>query len=131
MESDGWTSNVLAKYDIPSAFNLLQDPPKKRDWKRTVRTAVADEWTKILQEEALEKSSLEFLNVEMCSVKLLHPVWEDLNAIDIDKATVKAQLLIKRYPLATSPTAGANRSEMCPLCKEEPNTCCIDVPSTE
>ena len=84
--------------------------------------AVTEQWTITLQQEAIEKSSLQFLMTDLCAIGYIHPIWEDRNAIAIDKATVKAQLLVRRYPLATSPTAGANRSNICPLCKLEDET---------
>ena len=70
-----------------------------------VKQAVTGEWTQRLQEDAAEMSSLQFLNISCCEIGHVHPVWEDLDTITIDKATVKAQLLVGRYPLATSPTA--------------------------
>ena len=63
------------------------------------------------------------LNIEACSLGATHPVWLDLpDSISVQKATTKALLLIQRYPLATSPTAGKQRNETCPLCQEEPET---------
>jgi hypothetical protein len=125
MDTESWTSNVrrtLAKYSLPSAFALLQDPPTKLRWKQMVKRAVCDEWCRKLQEEANNKSSLQLLNIDRCELGRVHPVWENLNAMEIDKATVKAQLLVKRYPLATSPTAGTLRVDTCPLCKEDSET---------
>ena len=53
----------------------------------------------------------------------LHPVWRNTTSqLDILKATVKAQLLVKRYPLSTSRTAGKKWSNICPLCEVEPET---------
>ena len=77
----------------------------------------------MLREEARDKSSLQFLNLESCSTDSVHPVWQNLSCpLAIKKATVKAMLLTKRYPLSTSPTSGINQSDTCPLCKEDPET---------
>ena len=125
IDSRSWTSQVrrvLVKYNLPTACQLLNNPPKKMAWKGTVRQAVTEEWSQRLQEEATEKPSLCFLNISLCEVGYLHPVWEDLDTIAIDKATVKVQPLICQYPLATSPTTGSNRSSTCPLCRLEAET---------
>ena len=59
----------------------------------------------------------------MCSLDCAHPVWNNIeNPLDVMKATVKAKLLIQRYPLASSPTAGQHRSDTCMLCKTEAET---------
>ena len=88
-----------------------------------VKTAVNSHWLLKLVEEAEAKKTLSLLNIERCSLDSLHPVWNDIDSpLDVAKATVKAKLLIQRYPLATSPTAGQQRSETCPLCKDEPET---------
>ena len=60
---------------------------------------------------------------DACQVGKLHPVWKNtVSQLDILKATVKAQLLIKRYPLSTSRTAGKKWNDTCPLCGSEPET---------
>ena len=72
---------------------------------------------------AEKKSTLEFLNVKACKLGQLHIVWQNLSSpLEIQKATVKAQHLVNRYPLATSPTSGVIKNDVCPLCKEEPET---------
>ena len=81
------------------------------------------EWTDKLQDAAREKSTLRYLNIEFCKISYLHPAWQGINCdLDIKKATVKAQLLVQRYPLATSPTAPGNRSDVCPLCRDAKET---------
>jgi hypothetical protein len=68
-------------------------------------------------------STLEFLNLDKCDVNQKHPVWKDLNSpLDIRKATIKALLLVKRYPLTTSRVMGTKMTENCPLCQKEPET---------
>ena len=125
-ESKCWTrraEKALAKYQLPSPYSLFENPPKKLAWKRRVKTAVQESWTDKLIADAEDMSSLEYLNLDACEIGSLHPTWQEVNnQLDIQKATVKTQLLIKRYPLATSPTAGINKSDLCPLCKQEPET---------
>ena len=125
-ESASWTTHIkslLHHYKLPSAFDIIEDPPDKKEWKRTVKEAVHQRWTNMLQEQAKDMSSLEFLNTQACSTNHMHPVWQELScALAIKKATVKAMLLTKRYPLSSSKTAGAKRSELCPLCNTDAET---------
>ena len=63
------------------------------------------------------------LGMHQHQVGKLHSVWKNtVSQLDILKETVKAQLLIKRYPLSTSRTAGKKWSDTCPLCGSEPET---------
>ena len=129
MKDDGsssWVSMVkklLRTYNLPSAYTLLENTPNKRQWKKTLHGAVWNHWEKEFKEEANTMSTMEFLNVDACQVGKLHPVWKNtVSQLDILKATVKAQLLIKRYPFSTSRTAGKKWSDTCPLCGSEPET---------
>ena len=48
-QSHSWTVMVrklLLKYQLPSAFDLLQDPPKKDPWKKRVKLHVTEQWEK-------------------------------------------------------------------------------------
>ena len=125
-ESSSWSAHVkclLSKYGLPPASALITNSPSKNEWKKAVNGAVHGLWTKELRETARDKSSLQYLNLEGCSTDSVHPVWQDLSCpLAIKKATVKAMLLTKRYPLSTSPTAGINQSDTCPLCKRDPET---------
>ena len=122
-DSASWTTHMkktLRKYDLPNIYKVIDMTPSKAGWKKMVQCAVNDSWTKQLCEDANGKSSMEYVNLQLCSTNHMHPVWQDvITPLDIMKATVHAKLLIKRYPLATSPTAGAKRVETCPLCGEE------------
>ena len=125
-ESSSWVSMVkklLRTYNLPSTSTLFENPPNKRQWKKTFHGAVWNHWEKEFKEEANTMFTMEFLNVDACQVGKLHPVWKNtVSQLDILKATVKAQLLIKRYPLSTSRTAGKKCSDTCPLCGSEPET---------
>ena len=68
-------------------------------------------------------TTLALLNLDACNLGYLHPVWCGLSsAHDILKATVKAQVLVGRYPLATTHVSGRKISVCCPLCKAAPET---------
>ena len=124
--SHSWAAYIrklLQRYQLPNPSTLISDVPTKKKWAKVVKTAVNDHWLKTLVEEAKCKKSMSFLNAEKCSLSDTHPVWHDLHCpLDVMKATVKAKMLLQRYPLLTSHTARNQRSETCMLCKQEPET---------
>ena len=88
----------------------------EKKWRKNVKKAIDEAWTEALQDKAEKKSTLEFLNAKACKLGQLHIVWQKLSSpLEIQKATVKAQLLAKRYPLANSPTSGVRKNDVCPL----------------
>ena len=112
---DRGIKKLLGIYDLPSTYTLLENTPKKRQWKKTLNEAVWSHWQKELKDE--------FPNTDACQTGKLHPLWRNTTSqLDILKATVKAQLLVKRYPLSTSRTAGKKWSNICKLCETEPET---------
>ena len=117
--SHSWTTHIkklLRQYGLPTSYQLFLEPPDKIAWKKTVKKAVNNAWTVKLQEDAQAKTSLKMINISACKIGCIHPVWSNLkNPLSVQKATVKAQLLTQRYPLATSPTAGRHKCDMCPL----------------
>jgi hypothetical protein len=127
LDNSSWASHVrrlLHMYDLPTAYELLKHPPSKLAWKQTVKTAIYEYHHNKLLEEATERSSLVCMNTSVYCAGMLHPMWKDLvTPVDIRRVTVVAQLLVGRYPLATSRTRGkAISSNICPLCKNEPET---------
>ena len=124
--SASWTAyirRIIREYNLPCPESLITNPPTKIQWKKTITRAIHDKWTEKLKEEAATKSSLAYLNVKRCSTSKMHPVWLKLEStLDVRKASVKAKLLVQRYPLATSRTAGPHRTDVCPLCKKDPET---------
>ena len=124
--STSWAVHVrklLAKYSLPPASNLLAKTPSKKMWKDAVKKAVYKHWTSELCEDALTKSTLSNLNLEMCQVNRIHPTWLNLSSpLAVKQATIRTLLLVQRYPLTSSPTAGTKRCDTCPLCHSEPET---------
>ena len=79
-------------------------------------------WTTKLQELAKSKTSLSLLDTEGCCTNRMHPVWADIeNSLSVQKAVVKAMLLVQRYPV-TCKTAGSRMCELCPMCHCEPES---------
>ena len=126
INSNSWAAyirKVLLKYRLPKPSDIINSTPKKKHWARMVKNAVLEHWHSVLVEQAKEKKSLSLLGLDNCTLSDLHPVWKYISShLDILKATVKAKLLIQRYPLLTCKTAGQQRSVVCALCKREPET---------
>ena len=111
------------KIRLPMAFDIFSNPPAKGWWKHQVREAVHEIWASELRCEAHEKSMLKHLNADTCNMDQIYPVWWNLSSrLDIRRATAKMLLLAQLYSRATSPTAGANKADTCPLCKAERET---------
>ena len=88
-----------------------------------VKAAVFKKWAKKLQKAAEKMSTMEFLNLQDCSLGQLYSVWQGLhNPLSILKATASAQLLIKRYPLLKALTTGSNKNYLYPIYKQDPET---------
>ena len=120
-----WYAQALLKrYGLPSAFSLLQDRPKKEQWKKSVRAAVSKAWETDLKSQTKNMPTLNLLNLNACNLHTTHPVWR-LGAADpltAVKATTKAKMLVQRYPLFYSRTSGVHYGHPCPLCNGGPET---------
>ena len=82
LDSLSWTQRVrktLHKYHLPSAFDLLENPPYKSHWKRQVHHAVATFWTHRVTQQAEEKKTLNLLNPYTYTIGSLNPIW---NAVE-------------------------------------------------
>ena len=114
---------LTEKYSLPSVGTLLEETPSKEEWKKLVHSAVMQSWTTKLQEDAKSKTSLSLLDTEGCCTNRMHPVWADIeNSLSIQKAVVKAMLLVQHYPVTTCKTAGSRMCELCPVCHCEPES---------
>ena len=126
-EAHSWVwyvQDLLKRYHLPSAFHLLQCQPPKEQWRRAVKAAVLNQWESHLTTEANSKSTLAYVNLHVCSLSSPHPIWR-LGAADpitVVKATTKAKMLVQRYPLFYSRTAGVNYGRVCPLCSGQQET---------
>ena len=125
-DSNSWAVPVrklLLQYELPSINSIVECPPKKTEWKTLVKKKCNLYWTKQLRESCKDKKTLKYLDVNNCATDKLHPIWQYCNnTLDVKKATVKVKLLVRRYPLTTCHTSGKQKSDICPLCKVEPET---------
>jgi len=124
--SHSWFANVrqiLLKYDLPSAFDLLQNPPNKTEWKRIISEAVNQYWASKWSEEKASKPSMRYLTIPEKPLNNPHQLWSSINTNprQVKEAMVKVRMLTGTYTLQ------ANRAKFnqhtvqgtCPLCKTE------------
>ena len=65
--------NLLIKYNLPTAYELLKDTPTKKKWRAMLREAVNNVVESEWQNNISEKPSLKYLNQE--SLKVGHPIY--------------------------------------------------------
>ena len=111
---------ILDKYDLPTPYELLENPPQVGLWRKRVTKAVHHHWRNKLITEASNKSSLRYLNYDSYAPGKLHHIWTSAepNHLDIKKAQVKARLLVGRYNLQANLARYKNTSPTCKLCNE-------------
>ena len=125
-KSHSWfimVKTLLELYELPSVYDLLQSPPGKYSWKNLVKNTVNRYWNLKLQDDARQKSSLKFLDIDSLKVGKTHLLWENAGSdpMAVTKATIKCRMLLGVYTLQ------ANRHRfnqydvepICPLCKTE------------
>jgi hypothetical protein len=114
---------LLDQYELPSAFNLMQQPPGKKPWRHRVKRAILKFWHGKLSEDAAQKSSLQYMSPQSCKPGQVHPIWNcGSDPIQATMATVKARLLVQRYPLSGLKCAGKGYKQHCPLCNGPPES---------
>ena len=120
-----YVNKILKKYNLPSAISFLNFPPGNLvGLKRKVKTIIISYWERHLKFEASQKSTLSYINLDTCSLQSPHPVWKlgPASSFMVTKATIKARLLVQRYPLHYSRTSGLKYGTLCPLCKDTEET---------
>jgi len=126
LSSKSWVVQVrllLFKYVLPSVYNLVVNPPGKVPWRHRVCEAVYSYWFTQLKEEASGMKTLQYLDFEAMKPGILASVWmHNSDPLEAHMATVKARLLVQRYPLGYSNYAGAKKADSCVLCQGEEET---------
>ena len=120
--SNSWvwqSQNLLNIYKLRSAFKLLNHTIPKEKWKRMVKASVLKWWEDCLKNQASCMKTTHMVNLERCCLSRIRPVWDigGADSLTTLKANTKAKLLVQRYPLYYSRTAGTNYGKPCPLCK--------------
>ncbi|CAC5388171.1 unnamed protein product [Mytilus coruscus] len=125
--SNSWfimVKSLLEMYDLPSCYDLLQNPPGKSTWKNIVKSTVNRYWEQKLKLGAKTKSSLKYIDFGRLSIGKTHLIWSSAGSdtCAITKASVKCRMLLGVYTLQAN-RHRFNQIEVdpsCPLCKQGP-----------
>jgi hypothetical protein len=123
--SNSWFVN-LRKIAMEYYVDLIQGwqmPWDKLLWKKFTREAIYSRWHSQLIEEATLKSSLKFLDLQLCQRDTAHPIWDTSKqrTADTQKAMIRAKLLTGVYPLQTHAyKMKKSADDICQLCKSAP-----------
>ena len=125
-DSKSWISTVkklLYKYGLPSAHDLLTEPPSKEIWKRSVKKAIANHYEAELKTEAIKQNSCRYVDLNACSLYTPHHVWTSAASYprEITRAANKVKLLLGVYNVqARRRNFKGETTPNCNLCKSEP-----------
>ncbi len=115
---------LLQKYALPSAYDIMTNPPKKSAWKTLVDQAIDSYYSQEWEEEKNTKPSLRYINIQPMPTKNPHTIWKctgsDPTAVSM--ASIKARVLTGTYTLQAN-RKKFNQHEVsptCMLCKQEP-----------
>ena len=104
-KSNSWVvhiKKILAKYSLPSIFELLSNPVPRSVWKKSVKSAIDVKRTEEIESEAKNKSTLHYLNTSY-SLNKLHPCIADLvNVREVRRTQLFARVLTGTYTLQTT-----------------------------
>lgn len=109
MDSNSWfiaVKKLLMKYGLPEGIELLNNPPAKCAWKKTVSSAINKYWTSAIQSQAILYSSLHWLNVSCFSPGTRHPlVYLNGDLREVPRLAVKLKIATGTYILQTTRAA--------------------------
>lgn len=116
---------ILLKYSLPLPWDLLESPPTKSGWKRTVKQRVEAYWAEVFQSRATLYPSLGYLNCKSYKPGVRPTVIQDPSGVkDVPRIHTKTRLLTGTYILQTN-RASFNQNQIdpvCLLCKKENET---------
>ena len=111
---------TLQKYNLPSPEEILENPPKKQQWKNANEKCFwYNKWTN----EKQTKSTLEYLEIQQNPIGTPHNILRSVKnrKYDIQKAEIKLRLITDTYMLQYhyAKFSHNKRSPICKLCGEE------------
>lgn len=128
LDEKTWTSQarrLLAVYNLPSIFELLESQPTKTRWKAIVTRAVDCHWKEYIQQQANTYSSLLFQTQEW-SFETAHPLISSISNSpqDVYRSTTKIRLVTSSFRLQASRLQfnQTTPDKTCLLCKRDDET---------
>ena len=123
--SHSWFVHVrglATSYDI-DILSPLQHSWTKAAWKRHMKEAIFGRAYINLLHTAVSKSSLQWLDLQLCKQGVPHPVWKTsaYNLAETRKAAIRVKILTGTYIFEeTLLKYGKSQDATCKICKEEP-----------
>ena len=118
-----YVKKILEKYDFPSIYDLLNDPPVKTLWNFKIKKTIVNFWIEKIIMESEERVSLKYLNRSNYRKGIVHNIWLNTNddTLAVRKAGIKTKLVSGTYILQnkTAKYSQQNASATCPLCSSE------------
>ena len=118
-----YVKKILEKYDFPSIYDLLNDPPVKTLWNLNIKKTIVNFWIEKITTESEDRVSLKYLNRSNYRRGVVHNIWLNTNddSLAVRKAGIKAKLVSGTYILQnkTAKYSPQNSSATCPLCNSE------------
>ena len=95
---------TLLRYNLPSAYALLENPPEKKSWKLEVKCKINKFWELEIKSQAKLKSTLKYLNVESFAAGKVHRLWSSAkyNSHGVQKAFVHVKMSVGTYILQSN-----------------------------
>ena len=121
-----YIKSILEYYDLPSVFWLLNNPPTKAEWKRTLNHKINDMVESEWQTDIESKSSTKYVNPSILKVGTCRHIWSTVrdNIHDSKRAQLKCKLLTGTYILQSNRAVFNQYSvnSTCKLCELAPET---------
>ena len=118
-----YVKKILEKYDFPSIYDLLNDPPVKTLWNLNIKKIFVNFWIEKITTESEDRVSLKYLNRSNYRRGVVHNTWLNTNddSLTVRKAGIKARLVSGTYILQskTAKYSQQSVSSTCPLCNLE------------
>ena len=123
--SNSWVNTVkslLVQYNLPSAYDILANPPSKFQWKATLKRQIVSTAKDTLLSDARRKVSLKYLNIEGFKQGYMHPSLASVanSPRDIIRSGVKVRFLLGQYRLLADIAKQSGGSPTCKLCASGP-----------
>ncbi|KAK3088117.1 hypothetical protein FSP39_014918 [Pinctada imbricata] len=114
---------TFQKYNLPSAYELINNTPSKEQWKAMVKEATNKYYKNNITEELKRKSTLKHLSVQENPLDEPHAIYKYVgsNPHEAEKAAIKPRLLTGTYTLQAN-RHKYNQHEVdatCEMCKHE------------
>ena len=90
---------ICLQYSLPHPLSLLDDPPKKEQFKKLTKSRVHDFWECKLRKDASSLPSLKYFRPTFMSLDKPHPLWTTAGSspYEVNKACIQAKMMSGRY----------------------------------